>query len=119
MRRNDPKLRQPFVQLTEPGDDLVGQRLVVVTVPQNERFADALFKSACIIDGVAHVKQAAVGRQVHEDTNAPGGMSAQRYDDHRSVLIKVGAFVEGFIRLRLKTQSWRAGRREFWEVRSK
>ena len=58
MRWNDRQLRQFFVKVIQPGDDLIGERFIVVAVPQNQRFADTLFKSARIIDGVANVKQA-------------------------------------------------------------
>jgi hypothetical protein len=82
MGRNDGQLRQLFVKIIQASDHLTSERRVVVTVLQNQRFANALFKSACIIDGVAHVKQAPVGLEIHEDAHAAGRMSAQRHNDH-------------------------------------
>src|SRR5712692_1445403 len=54
---NDGESRHFFVQLAKLTDDLVGENRVIVTVPQNQRFGDALFKSALIVNSIADVEQ--------------------------------------------------------------
>src|SRR5579863_2491726 len=105
------------MQVAETGDDLIGKSFVVVTVPQDQGFADALLEAAFVIDGVANVKEAMVGRQIYKDAHAPRRMSAQRHNDHRTVPIKVGAFLERFVWLRIKAQGGLAERWKFLSMR--
>jgi hypothetical protein len=58
VRGNDGKFRHFFVKLAEPANDLVGKSHIIVAVPQDERFADALLETAFVINGVADLKQA-------------------------------------------------------------
>jgi hypothetical protein len=111
MRWNDGKSRHFFVKLAEPADDLVCKRHVTVAVAQDERLADALFETAFVINGVADVKQSPRWSKVYEDAHASRRMTAQGYDDHRAVLVKIGALVKSFVRRRFESQSGRGNGR--------
>src|ERR1700720_4339842 len=54
--------------------------------------------------------------QVHKDADAAGSMTAQRHDDHGAIAIEIGAFVEGFIGVRIEFQRGRIGGRKSLRV---
>src|SRR6266851_8871167 len=117
MGGNDGKVRHFFVKFAEFADNLVCKRHVVIAVLQDQGFSDALLESAFVINGVADVKQSPRWSKVYEDAHASRRMAAQRYDDHRAVLVKIGALVKSFVRRRFESQSGRGNGRKLLGVR--
>jgi len=89
------------------GDDFVGAGGIVVAIPQEQRLADAILEAALLINGVADVEQTTMRVQVHEDADAARSVAAQRDDNDRAIAVKVGAFVERLIRMRIEFQRGR------------
>src|SRR2546428_4088703 len=56
--RDDGEFRRFFVQFAKLADDFVGENRVIVTVPQEQRLAHALFESAFVVHRVPNVEQA-------------------------------------------------------------
>src|SRR5260221_267088 len=79
--------------------------------------ADAILEAALLINGVGDVEQTTMRVQVHEDADAARSVAAQRDDNDRAIAVKVGAFVERLIRMRIEFQRGRVGGRKALRMR--
>lgn len=104
------------MELVKLGNDLIGASGIVVGVAQQQGFSYAIFEAAGFVDGITYIEEAVVGVEIDEDSDAAGGVAAQRDDDDGAVAVEISAFVEGFVGMGIEFQSGRVGWRKSLRV---